>query len=151
MIDGKIIGGRHGIGGEWGHMFLDESGEDCYCGRHGCVETIISGTALQRYYLKQSGHEKKLKDILTDTADPYATEVKERLIYFFGKALGQIINVLDPDVIVLGGGLGNIDFLYTAGREAVANNIFNPVLTTPIVRPALGDSAGVFGAAMLLQ
>ena len=151
VIDGKIIGGRHGIGGEWGHMFLDESGEDCYCGRHGCVETIISGTALQRYYLKQSGHEKKLKDILTDTADPYATEVKERLIYFFGKALGQIINVLDPDVIVLGGGLGNIDFLYTAGREAVANNIFNPVLTTPIVRPALGDSAGVFGAAMLIQ
>lgn len=151
VVDGRIIGGRHSIGGEWGHMFLDESGEDCYCGRHGCVETIISGTALQQYYLKQSGHEKKLKDILTDTEDPYATEVKERLIYFFGKGLGQIINVLDPDVIVLGGGLGNIDFLYTTGREAVSKNIFNPVLTTPIVRPALGDSAGVFGAAMLIQ
>ena len=151
VIDGRIIGGRHGIGGEWGHMFLDESGEDCYCGRHGCVETIISGTALQRYYQKQTGREKKLKDILTDTTDPVSAQVRQRLIFFFGKALGQIINVLDPDVIILGGGLGNIDFLYTEGREAVSRNIFNPELTTPIVRPALGDSAGVFGAAILIQ
>jgi predicted NBD/HSP70 family sugar kinase len=132
-------------------MFLDESGEDCYCGRHGCVETIISGTALQRYYFQQTGRDRKLKDILTDEADPVALQVKERLIFFFGKALGQIINVLDPDVIILGGGLGNIDFLYTAGRDAVAANIFNPILTTPIVRPYLGDSAGVFGAALLIQ
>ena len=106
---------------------------------------------LQRDYLKRTGNEKKLKDILIDTTDPVAVEVRARLIFFFGKALGQIINVLDPDVIILGGGLGNIDFLYTEGREAVSRNIFNPVLTTPIVRPALGDSAGVFGAAMLLQ
>ncbi len=151
VVDGKLIAGRHGIGGEWGHMFLDASGEDCYCGRHGCVETIISGTALQRYYLKQTGFERKLQDILTDTNDPVSAEVKERLIFFFGNALGQIINVLDPDVIILGGGLGNIDFLYTEGREEVSKNIFNPILTTPIVRPALGDSAGVFGAAMLIQ
>lgn len=150
VVEGKIIGGRHGIGGEWGHMFLDDSGEDCYCGRHGCVETIISGTALQQFYLKHAGHEKKLKDILYDPNDPVAQEVRDRLIYFFGKALGQIINVLDPDVIVLGGGLGNIDFLYTEGRNAVAQNIFNPVLTTPIVKPLLGDSAGVFGAALLI-
>lgn len=149
VVDGKIIGGRHGIGGEWGHMFLDESGEDCYCGRHGCVETIISGTALQRYYFRKTGRERMLQDILMDTQDPLAAEIKERLVFFFGKALGQIINVLDPHVIVLGGGLGNIDFLYTSGREAVSKNIFNPELTTPIVRPALGDSAGVFGAAML--
>ena len=151
VVDGKIIGGRHGIGGEWGHMFLDESGEDCYCGRHGCVETIISGTALQRYYFSKTGVEKKLADILHENDDPIAAELRARLIYFFGKGLGQIINVLDPDVIVLGGGLGNIDFLYTEGREAVARNIFNPILTTPIVRPVLGDSAGVFGAAMLFQ
>jgi predicted NBD/HSP70 family sugar kinase len=150
VVEGKIIGGRHGIGGEWGHMFLDDSGEDCYCGRHGCVETIISGTALQRYYFNKTGQEKKLKDILYDSSDIVALEVKERLICFFGKALGQIINVLDPDVIVLGGGLGNIDFLYTDGRDAVARHIFNPVLSTPIVRPVLGDSAGVFGAALLI-
>ena len=151
VVDGKIIGGRHGIGGEWGHMFLDESGSDCYCGRHGCVETIISGTALQQYYFSKTGNNKKLADILADRQDPLSAEVKERLVHFFGKALGQIINVLDPDVIVLGGGLSNLDFLYTEGREAVSKNIFNPVLTTPIVKPLLGDSAGVFGAAMLIQ
>lgn len=151
VIDGHIIGGRHGIGGEWGHMFLDDSGGPCYCGRSGCVETIISGTALQNYYMQLTGKVRKLSDILSTPDDPATEEVKARLIYFFGKALGQIINVLDPDLIILGGGLGNIDFLYTEGRDAVARNIFNPVLTTPIVRPVLGDSAGVFGAAMLLS
>jgi len=151
VIDGKIIAGRHGIGGEWGHMFLDESGEYCYCGRHGCVETIISGTALERYYFEKTGERKKLPDILSANGDVASVEIKERLIHFFGKGLGQVINVLDPDVIVLGGGLGKIDFLYKEGVAAVADNIFNPVLTTPIVAPILGDSAGVFGAAMLIQ
>ena len=150
VIGGKIIGGRHGIGGEWGHMFLDESGEDCYCGRHGCVETIISGPALERYYFKQTGNKKKLADILSTPQAPVSIEIKQRLIHFFGKALGQIINVLDPDVIVLGGGLAQIDFLYEEGIIAVSKNIFNPVLTTPIVPPLLGNSAGVFGAAMLI-
>jgi predicted NBD/HSP70 family sugar kinase len=132
-------------------MFLDESGEDCYCGHHGCVETIISGPALERHYFKISGQKKKLPDILAGVNDTSAAEVKERLIHFFGKGLGQIINVIDPDVIVIGGGLGKIDFLYTDGIESVSRNIFNPVLTTPIVAPILGDSAGVFGAAMLIQ
>ncbi|MBK9983617.1 MAG: ROK family protein [Saprospiraceae bacterium] len=150
VVDGKIIGGHHGIGGEWGHMFLDESGEDCYCGRHGCVETIISGPALQRYYTKLTGQQKKLVDILATPEDPYTIEIKNRLIHFFGKGLGQIINVLDPDVIVLGGGLAHIDFLYTDGIASVAKNIFNPTLSTPILPPSLGDSAGVFGAAILI-
>ncbi|HZV71254.1 MAG TPA: ROK family protein [Saprospiraceae bacterium] len=151
VVDGKIIGGHHGIGGEWGHMYLDKSGEDCYCGRHGCVETIFSGPALQRYYTKLTGKQKKLAEILATPDDPYTIEIKNRLIHFFGKALGQIINVIDPDVIVLGGGLGQIDFLYTEGRASVAKNIFNPTFTTPIVRPTLGDSAGVFGAAILIN
>lgn len=151
VIDGHILAGRHGIGGEWGHMFLDEDGEDCYCGRHGCVETLISGPALQRYYTRLTGRTQKLSDILADAADPASVMVRKRLNTYFGKALGQVINILDPDVIILGGGLGNIDFLYTEGREAVAKNIFNPVMTTPIVRPMLGDSAGVFGAAMLVS
>ncbi len=151
VVDGKIIGGRHGIGGEWGHMYLDESGEDCYCGRHGCNETIFSGPALERYYTKITGEKKRLAEILAHPEDPASAEVKERLVHFFGKGLGQIINVLDPDVIVLGGGLGRIPFLYTEGVESVSKNIFNPILTTPIVAPILGDSAGVFGAAMLLS
>ena len=151
VVDGKIIGGRHGIGGEWGHMFLDDSGYDCYCGRHGCVETIISGTALERYYFEKTGIHKKLSEILSLIDDDSSAEVKRRLIHFYGKGLGQIINVLDPDVIVVGGGLGKIDFLYTDGVQSITRNIFNPVLTTPIVAPILGDSAGVFGAAMLIQ
>lgn len=151
VIEGKIIGGHHGIGGEWGHMWLDDSGEDCYCGRHGCVESIISGPALERYYFKLSGIRKNLPDILATPQDPFSFEIKDRLIHFFGKALGQIINVLDPDVIVLGGGLGNIQFLYQEGIAEVSNNIFNPVLTTPIVPPLLGDSGGVFGAAILID
>lgn len=151
VIDGKIIGGRHGIGGEWGHMYLDESGEDCYCGRHGCVETIFSGPALERFYFAKTQQKKRLREILSDMSDTASREVKQRLIHFFGLALGQVINVLDPDVIVLGGGLGNIDFLYTEGVEQVARNIFNTELTTPIIAPVLGDSAGVFGAAMLIH
>ncbi len=151
VVDGKIIGGHHGIGGEWGHMWLDESGEDCYCGRHGCVETIISGPALERYYFKLTGVQKKLAAILSTPEDIYSDQIKNRLIHFFGRGLGQIINVLDPDVIVLGGGLAHIDFLYKEGIESVSKNIFNPVLTTPIVPPILGDSAGVFGAALLIR
>jgi predicted NBD/HSP70 family sugar kinase len=130
-----------------GHMFLDPSGGSCYCGRVGCVETIISGTALQNYYLQKTGERKLLKDILEDTFNPITQEVRHRLIHFFGLALGQIITFLDPDLIVLGGGLSHLDFLYTEGRDEVAKNIFNPVLHTPIVHPRLGASAGVFGAA----
>ncbi len=151
VINGEIIGGLQGIGGEWGHMFLDDSGGDCYCGSKGCVETIISGTALQRFYFERTGVQKSLVDILSDKNSPAFKEVAERLIYFFGKGLAQVINILDPDVIVLGGGLGNIDFLYTEGRKSVERNIFNDQLHTPIVRPELGDSAGVFGAAMLFR
>jgi len=149
IIDGKIVAGLHGMGGEWGHMFLDASGGPCYCGRNGCVETIISGTALQNFYFNKTGERKTLKKIFDDSSFSVAAEVKQRLIHFFGLALGQIITFLDPDLVVLGGGLSNLDFLYTEGRDEVAKNIFNPELLTPIVRPRLGDSAGVFGAAML--
>lgn len=149
IVNGQILGGRHGIGGEWGHMYLDESGYDCYCGRHGCVETIISGTALEAFYFSKTGVKKKLAAILADSADPWNGVIRERLIHYFGKGLGQVINLIDPDVIVLGGGLSNIDFLYTEGVDEIARHIFNPVLTTPVLSPILGDSAGVFGAAML--
>lgn len=151
IVDGKIIKGRHGIGGEWGHMFLDDSGEDCYCGRHGCVETIISGPALERFYFAKTGINKKLQQILDDDQnDPASAEIRERLVHFFGKAIGQLINVIDPDVIMIGGGLSNIGFLYTDGVKEIPYHIFNPLLTTPVVPAALGDSAGVFGAALLI-
>ena len=153
IVNGQPIGGRHGIGGEWGHNFLDESGGTCYCGKVGCVERIISGTGLQRFYQSRSGNFKKLKEImqLADLGmDPDATATANRLVEFFGKAIAVVINILDPDVIVLGGGVGNVDILYTRGVENVLKHVFNPVLNTPFLKPKLGDSAGVFGAALLV-
>ena len=111
--------------------------------------SIRAPAALEKFYFSKTGSKKFLPEILAKLNDPVAAEVKSRLIHFFGKGVGQIINVLDHDVIVLGGGLGNIDFLYSEGVREIAKNIFNPTLLTPIVSPILGDSAGVFGAAML--
>ena len=151
VVDGKVINGQQGIGGEWGHIFLDESGGKCYCGKTGCVETIISGPALERFYHQTSGQKKKLKEIIqTCESDPAAKATAERLIRFFGKGVSYLINILDPEVIVLGGGVGNIDLLYTLGVEEAKQHIFNNRFDTRIVKPKLGDSAGVFGAALLM-
>lgn len=150
IANGQLITGHHGIGGEWGHMTLIDDGDPCYCGRRGCVEMVIAGPALERFYFQKSGVHKKLRDILDDLKDDNALATRSRLLHYFGKALGQVVNVFDPDVIVIGGGIGQQDFLYEEGRIAVAKNIFNPVFTTPMVKPVLGDSAGVFGAALLI-
>ncbi len=153
VVNGQVIGGRHGIGGEWGHNFLDQSGGPCYCGKSGCVENVISGPATERYYEKISGSHRKLKDIVTSYrqgSDPFAAQTMERLFENFGKAISVIINILDPDAIVIGGGVGNIDELYTKGVEKIKPYIFNSgVVNTVFLKPRLGDSAGVFGAALL--
>ncbi len=152
VINGKVLQGKHGISGEWGHNFLDESGGTCYCGSNGCVENIISGIALEKYYQTIVGVRKPLKEIVRlheEGADEVATMTVNRLITFFGKAMATIVNTLDPDAIVLGGGVGNVDLLYTEGVAAVEKNIFNHKLDTPFLKPKLGDSAGVFGAAFL--
>lgn len=152
VVDGKIIGGKHGIGGEWGHNFLDESGGDCYCGKSGCVERILSGPNLEKYYENIMGVPRKLKEIVElhkEGKDEVATKTVHRLLSNFGKAFSNIINVLDPDAVVIGGGVGNIDLLYTQGIWEVEKNIFNHTLETPFLKPKLGDSAGVFGAALL--
>ena len=154
VIDGRPIIGLHGIAGEWGHNFCDESGGPCYCGKSGCVETVISGPALERFYFKETGNKKHLKDIVAlaeSKVDPTAQRTMGRLIEYFGLSLSVIINILDPDVIVIGGGVGNIDFLYDRGIDAVKKYIFNHGLETAIVKPSLGDSAGVFGAAFLVN
>jgi predicted NBD/HSP70 family sugar kinase len=153
VMDGKIWNGRHGIGGEWGHNFLDASGGPCYCGKTGCVETVISGPATERYYKSITGEQLKLKDIVARYqagTDPAATKTIERLCHFFGKAVSVITNLLDPDVIVVGGGVGNIDALYTQGLGSLGEFIFNNRVEVPLLKPSLGDSAGVFGAAALV-
>jgi fructokinase len=155
-LDGRpfVINGLQGIGGEWGHNILEETGYDCYCGKRGCNEQVISGPALQRFYAEQSGQPRKLKEIVERHRagiDPVATQTVDRLLEYFGRAISVLTNILDPDAIVLGGGVGNIDELYTEGVERIKKYIFNSrVVNTPILRPKLGDSAGVFGAAMLV-
>lgn len=153
VINGKIWDGGQGIGGEWGHSYLDDSGGECYCGQIGCVERIISGPSLERYYHSISGQKKKLATIVdaykNGTADQYEQLTIDRLLHFFGRGIANIINILDPTVIVLGGGLSKIDLLYTEGVASIEKFIFNPRLSTPVIPPQLGDSAGVFGAAML--
>lgn len=152
VMNGKVWDGRHGIGGEWGHNFLDESGGKCYCGKTGCVETILAGPSLERYYEEISGQKKGLKKINKDIGeDPYAQKTLERLHEQFGRALSVVTNILDPDAIVIGGGVGNIDSLYTQGKTALAKYIFNDRVEVPILKPILGDSAGVFGAAALVS
>lgn len=153
VIDGRAIVGLQGIAGEWGHNFLDESGGPCYCGKTGCVEKVIAGPALENYYFKETGNRKPLKDIVAlaeSKVDPTAQKTMIRLIDFFGKAVSVLINIIDPDVIVIGGGVGNIDMLYDRGIDSVKKYVFNNRLDTPIVQPMLGDSAGVIGAAYLL-
>ncbi len=153
VVENKVIYGLQGIAGEWGHNFLDASGGPCYCGKSGCVEKVISGPDLERFYLKQSGNMLRLKEIYQlykAGTDPHAKETIERLFHFFGLALSVIINILDPDVVVIGGGVGNIDELYTEGVKSVEKYVFNHRLDTPIVKPLLGDSAGAFGAAYLV-
>ena len=151
VIDGKIWNGRHGIAGEWGHNFLDESGGPCYCGKTGCVETVISGPATERYYRSVTGESLRLKEIVArDGSDPAATATIDRLCHFFGKGVSVITNLLDPDVIVVGGGVGNIEALYSRGVESLNKHIFNNRVEVPLLKPSLGDSAGVFGAAALV-
>jgi fructokinase len=153
VMDGKIWNGRHGIGGEWGHNFLDESGGPCYCGKTGCVETVISGPATERYYTSLTGEHVKLKEIVARYkagSDPAATKTIDRLCHFFGKSISVITNMLDPDVIVVGGGVGNIDALYSLGLSSLDKFIFNNRVEVPLLKPSLGDSAGVFGAAALV-
>ncbi|MBC6995782.1 ROK family protein [Neolewinella lacunae] len=152
VVDGRIIGGAQGIGGEWGHIFLDHSGGYCYCGRVGCCEQILSGPALERYYANLSGTYRTMREIVPryrQGNDPAATATLQRWFHFFAKGISTIINVLDPDVVVLGGGLGNIAELYTEGVPQVVDHLFNPRMDTLFLRPKLGDSAGVYGAAML--
>ena len=150
IINGKTVYGSQGIGGEWGHTIVTDNGEECYCGKRGCVETVISGRALQTYYKNISGRKLKFEEIYaTKDNDKYAKETFERLITYFGKGLSNIVNIIDPEVIVLGGGLSNINELYTEGYNELKKYVFNPTFSTPILKPKLGDSAGVYGAALL--
>lgn len=152
VFNNRVWNGRHGLGGEWGHNFLDEGGGPCYCGKVGCVETVISGPGTERYYQQLTGEKITLKEISQrySAGEPAARQTIARLCDFFGKAISVVVDILDPDAIVVGGGVGNIDAIYTDGVAALGKYIFNNRVDVPILRPSLGDSAGVFGAAALV-
>jgi predicted NBD/HSP70 family sugar kinase len=152
VVHGRALAGCHGIAGEWGHNPLRGESALCYCGRRGCIETVLSGPALERHYREQGGEALRLPEIArrAGAGEARAAATLERLRAKFGEALGAVLNLLDPDAVVIGGGVGNLDLLYDeATRRAVRAHLFNPELRTPLLRPQLGDSAGVFGAALL--
>ncbi|HSD97104.1 MAG TPA: ROK family protein [Sulfuricaulis sp.] len=177
VINGQLIEGLQHIAGEWGHNFLGkeigrasvrpEGANDrdvashnvlepdeplCYCGRYGCVETYLSGPGLARDYAAHGGDPSlDAKQIVTHAAqgDALAEAAMQRYLDRFGRALSVVINILDPDVVVLGGGMSNIARLYTEGRARVEQYVFNDELRTQILPHVHGDSSGVRGAAQL--
>jgi predicted NBD/HSP70 family sugar kinase len=157
VAHGKILNGAHGIAGEWGQLVLDPNGPVSNYGTLGTVEAFIAGPALEKFYAEQTGQRRKLKEIAqrADGAggvdDAAARATIARLTDRFAEAIAIVIDVLDPHAIVLGGGVGNIAALYTPETRAkIAAHMFNPTFDAALLQPTLGDSAGVFGAAMLV-
>ncbi|HEY5227278.1 MAG TPA: ROK family protein, partial [Opitutaceae bacterium] len=152
VVNGQVLGGLHGIAGEWGHNPLRGEKTPCYCGHTGCIETVIAGPALERFYRGRTVHGLRMPEITrrASEGEAAAKATLRRLQSKFAEAIAAVINILDPDAVVIGGGVGNIDILYSEEtRTAVLSHVFNTELRTEFLRPILGDSAGVFGAALL--
>ena len=172
VMDGKIWPGLQGLGGEWGHhpvgpwrkqrgplaretrdlgLGLSER-PACFCGKMGCLELYCSGPAIERDYARRSGVTLRLPAIVQRReTDEHAAAALDEMLEAFGRGVATLIDFLDPSAIVLGGGVSNLDFLYTEGIERVGQYVLNDELLTPILRHELGDSAGVLGAALLAE
>jgi fructokinase len=156
-VDARVHDGRNGVSGEWGHnplpwMQPDEfPGAPCYCGKRGCIETWISGTGLARDYQRATQDQLRGEQIMAraESGDPAAVSALERLENRLTRALAQIVNVLDPDIIVLGGGLSRVERLYSTVPPALKQWVFGKEADTPIVPAKHGDASGVRGAAWL--
>ncbi|MEK9813002.1 MAG: ROK family protein [Bordetella sp.] len=164
VINGQLRSGPNRLAGEWGHVAVDPNGPACWCGQKGCLETYISGSGLEamfreRFAVRDAARPLNLsaQEILqayeaqrTDLPYwPTLGEVTDEFLEMFGRGLAQVCAVIDPDVIVLGGGLSNSLLLYKHGPERLRRYAFGGGLSTPIVKNGLGDSAGVIGAAWL--
>jgi fructokinase len=160
-LEGRPLTGANAIAGEWGHNPLpwprlaepdgEWPGPLCYCGRTGCIETFLSGPALARDYLHDAGRQADAPEIAARAAagDEAAERCLRRYEDRMARGLAAIVNVLDPDVIVLGGGLSNLDRLYANVPRLWAPFVFSDLVTTRLVKAAHGDSSGVRGAAWL--
>ena len=154
VVNGRVLPGLHGIAGEWGHNPLRGEAHPCYCGRSGCIEGVLAGPSLERFYREQGGEAVRLPEISlrAQAGEPLALQTLERLREKFAESIAAVINILDPDAIIIGGGVGNMALLYEdETRQAVLKHVFNKELRTRILKPTLGDSAGVFGAALLVD
>ena len=157
VVSGRVLQGRNRIAGEWGHNPLpwpedgERPGPPCYCGRTGCIETFLSGPGLSITYAGIGGRRAEPAEIaaLADAGDPGANDALAIYETRLARALASIINVLDPDVIVLGGGVSNISRLYTRVPPLLKAFVFSDSVDTPIVAARHGDSSGVRGAAWL--
>lgn len=157
VVDGQILVGANAIAGEWGHNPMpwpearEWPGPPCYCGRTGCIETFLSGPGLARDHETATGERLEVPDIVrrAETGDPGAEATLDRYTRRMARALATIINVVDPDVIVLGGGLSNVSRLYERVPGLWTSFVFSDRVVTSLVRAAHGDSSGVRGAAWL--
>lgn len=154
VVRGQIIAGANAIAGEWGHNPLpwpadhERPGPACYCGKHGCIETWLSGPGLARDHLTQTGENLTAAAIASSTA-PTCQASMARYEDRLARALAHVINIFDPDVIVLGGGLSNIARLYENVPRLWPQHVFSDHVATRLVAPEHGDSSGVRGAAWL--
>ncbi len=153
VVGGRLVEGRHGIAGEWGQVVLDPQGPLSNYGTRGTVETYLAGPSLERHYAALAGEARPLREIATRAeADPAAAATLENFVARFAQSVSILINLFDPHAIVIGGGVSNLPLLYTPRiREALAPHVFQKGFTTPILPARLGDSAGVFGAALLAR
>ena len=151
VMNKKVHRGANGIAGEWGHHTLYPDGRGCYCGNKGCTESYISGTALESEWKELTGKFSTVTDIIDNKMYEAHPEWKENFMMNFGRALSNVIDILDPDAIVMGGGLSKVDLLYTEGMQTAYKESFSEVVRTPIIKNKLGDSGGVFGVAMIMD
>lgn len=156
VVGGKLIEGANGVGGEWGHTPLpwptdQDKAPPCWCGRKGCLETYVSGAGFEADYRRSTGRRRSAPLIVEDAraGERWATQALERYIERLGRALAVIVDIIDPEVIVLAGGMSNVSELYEALPGAVGPHVFSDVWSARIVRAAHGDSSGVRGAAWL--
>ena len=155
IINKQILSGLQNIAGEWGHALLLPRTRPCYCGKKGCIETFLSGPAFKKNELKENKLNIGGQEFCTNwdsnkyKNDLAAQKAVDQYCRHFGMAISNVINMLDPDAIVLGGGMSNASFIYSKGVEYVQKYVFNDELLTVIKKATLGDSAGVFGAAYL--
>jgi fructokinase len=157
VVDGKVLIGPNGIAGEWGHSPLpwpraDElPGPSCYCGRNGCIETYLSGPGLARDHARHTGESLTPAQIAARAAagQSAAEATLARYEDRMARALATVLNVLDPDVVVLGGGVSNLSRLYTNVPSLWSRYVFSDTVSTRLIPPKHGDSSGVRGAAWL--